>query len=328
MSNVILCLWGTGGFDRSAQGVVGAGQRLAETLGAELHAVVLGADSNGLIAALRKIAGRVHHADSPELAEYQPEPYLSALAQICGGLEPRAVLLGSDTYSQELTPRLAHRLGGSSMADGLSLEVTGDALRVARPAYAGRAAAVYELKRSPAVVWLRSRAMDPATVSVGDGVGEGEAEVAHPEVELPASRGIRIVDRQVEARDGVALEDARVVVSGGRGLGGPKPFEDLKKLAEVMGAAVGASRVACDEGWVPPSWQVGQTGKKVAPDLYLAVGISGAAQHLLGMSDSKVVAAINTDADAPIFKHCAFGLVEDYSQVIPALTEKLAELKK
>ena len=120
------------------------------------------------------------------------------------------------------------------------------------------------------------------------------------------------------------LEDAETIVSGGRGLGGPEPFEELKKLADAIGAEVAASRAACDAGWVPPNWQVGQTGKKVAPQLYLAVAISGASQHLMGIADSKVIAAINSDADAPIFKHCSFGLVEDYRKVVGPLAERLA----
>ena len=123
-------------------------------------------------------------------------------------------------------------------------------------------------------------------------------------------------------QEGVRLEDAQVIVSGGRGLGGPEPFQELKALADTIGAEQGASRAACDAGWVPPNWQVGQTGKKVAPELYIAIAISGASQHLLGMGDSKVVAAINTDADAPIFKHCSFGIVEDYKAVVPLLTRE------
>ena len=143
-----------------------------------------------------------------------------------------------------------------------------------------------------------------------------------------SSAGVRIVERKAEEHEGVRLEDAKLIISGGRGLGGPEPFEDLQKLAGTIGAEMGASRAACDSGWVPPTWQVGQTGKKVAPELYVAIAISGASQHLLGMGDSKTIAAVNTDPDAPIFKHCSFGIVEDYKNVVPLLTEKLAELKR
>jgi electron transfer flavoprotein alpha subunit len=320
MNDVVICLIGTYGFDRAAQGVTGAGQRLASELGGKLHALVVG-PGDALVAELSKLVDGVHVADAAELAEYQSETYLAAMTGACRDLGARAILFGSDSYSQELVPRLAHRLGGSSLADGVALAASGETLQVTRSAYGGRAAAVYDLKRVPAVVWLRARGFEPATATAS------EAKVVQVTPELPAQTSVRIVERQVEEHDGVPLEEAQLVVSGGRGLGGPEPFEDLKKLAEVMGATVGASRVACDEGWVPPSWQIGQTGKKIAPELYLAVGISGAAQHILGITDAKVVAAINTDADAAIFKHASFGIVEDYKVVLPALTKRLAELK-
>jgi electron transfer flavoprotein alpha subunit len=124
------------------------------------------------------------------------------------------------------------------------------------------------------------------------------------------------------------LEEARVIVSGGRGIGGPEPFNDeLKPLAELMGAQLAASRAACDAGWVPPTLQVGQTGKKVTPDLYLAIAITGASQHMAGISEAKNIAAINTDPDAPIFKHCRFGIVEDYRKVVPLLRQKLIAIQ-
>jgi electron transfer flavoprotein alpha subunit len=145
---------------------------------------------------------------------------------------------------------------------------------------------------------------------------------------LTADSPTRIVERKSESTGEARLEDARVIVSGGRGLGGPEGFTDLQQLAAMIGGMTAASRAACDSGWCPPSWQVGQTGKKVAPGLYLAVAIRGASQHLAGMSDSKVIAAINIDADAPIFKHCSFGIVEDYRKVVPLLKEKLAALQQ
>ncbi len=322
MNDILICLWSANGFDRATQGVIGAGRRLADTTGGQLHAVLIGAEDNTLVEATSLRADHVLVADRPELHEAQPELYLAVLTGICRSLQPRAVLLGSDVYSQELTPRLAHRLEGSSMADGAELTVAeGGALRVRRTAYGGRANAVYELGRQPAVVWLRARGFAPA-----EPIQDHHGTVTHLDIELPETITARIAERYIEARDGVPLEDAALVVSGGRGLGGPEPFEELRQLAAAIGAEVGASRVACDEGWVPASWQVGQTGKKIAPELYLAIGISGAAQHLLGIADAKVIAVINSDPDAPIFKHAAFGLVEDYRKVLPALTAKLAEL--
>ncbi|HVS63104.1 MAG TPA: electron transfer flavoprotein subunit alpha/FixB family protein [Thermoanaerobaculia bacterium] len=319
MSAVVICLFGATGYGRSAQGVAGAGRALAGELGAELRAVVLGPMEEGELSALSGVADRIVHADQAELGDYQPDLALAAAEQLCKVSEPTAVLLANDVYSQEVTPRLAHRLGGSSMADVTEISTADGMIRVQRTAYGGKAISVYELKKSPAVISTRARSMAPA-----EPTGR-TAEVEKASVELPEPK-VRIVERTAEQSEGVKLEDADVIVSGGRGLGGPEPFEDLRVLAEVMKGQQAASRAACDAGWVPPNWQVGQTGKKVAPELYLAIAISGASQHLLGMGDSKVIAAINTDADAPIFKHCSFGIAEDFKKVVPLLTEKLRGL--
>ena len=321
MSNeVVICLFASNGYDRAVQGVAGAGRNLAAQLGGSLHAVIVGPPEEVTTSAVAAVADTVTVLDQPELADYQPELYLAALQQACEQLDPAAVLLGSDTASLELTARLAARLGGSPMSDGTALTVVGDAVRVTRSAYGGKAEAVFELKKSPAVVWLRARGFEPAEPT------GGEASVERTTVELPDLVPTRIVDRHVEETDGVPLEDAPLVVGGGRGIGGAEPFDELRQLAEVMTAAVGASRAACDEGWLPPSAQIGQTGKKIAPELYLAIAISGAAQHVLGISDAKAVCAINNDPDAQIFRHSHFGIVEDYRKVVPLLIERLRVL--
>jgi electron transfer flavoprotein alpha subunit len=317
--NVVICLFAANGFDRAAQGVAGAGRRLADAVGGQLHVIVIGAADDALQTALSALAETL---TSIALSEYQPELCLSALTQVCRELAPHAVLFGNDTYSQELAPRLAHRLGGSAVADGVELLPNGDKLRVKRAVYGGKAVATIELKRSPAVAWLRARAFEPATAREGV---KAEFRQVTP---AAAPAATRIIERKSEASGEARLEDAAIIVSGGRGLGGPEPFEDLKALAAVINAQVAASRAACDSGWCPPTWQVGQTGKKVAPGLYIAVAISGASQHLAGISDAKNIAAINTDADAPIFKHCRFGMIEDYKKVLPLLKEKLAAAKQ
>lgn len=319
MNNVIISLFASAGYDRAAQGVAGAGRQLAAELGAQLHAVILGSPDEAMTAAVAAVADGLTIADT---GEYQPEVCLNALAEVCKGLAPQAVLLSNDFYSQELAPRLAHRLGGSAVADGLELKTVDGKVRVNRSVYGGKATATIELKRTPAVVWLRARAFDPAPARA-----EATTAITQATLTAQAESGTRITERKVEAGDEARLEDAKVIVSGGRGLGGPEPFEDLKKIAAILNAQMAASRAACDSGWVPPSWQVGQTGKKVAPGLYLAVAIHGASQHLAGMSDSKNIAAINIDKDAPIFKHCRFGIVEDYRKVVPLLIERLKALK-
>jgi len=323
MGNVVVCLFAWSGFDRAAQGVAGAGRRLADTSGSNLTALVIGSPDQSLTDDVSRIADSVLIADQEELREYQPELWLAALARLCREANPFAILLGNDAYSQEIAPRLAHRLSGSAVGDGVELNLQEGRLRVTRSVYGGKASAVVELKRSPAVVWLRSRAFDPVTLR-----DEANADVRHVTIDLPSDSPTRIVERKSEASGEARLEDAQVIVSGGRGLGGPEPFDQLKEVAGLVGAQMAASRAACDSGWVPPSWQVGQTGKKVAPGLYLAVAISGASQHLAGISDAKVVAAINSDPDAPIFKRCRFGIVEDYRKVIPLLRDKLASMQR
>jgi electron transfer flavoprotein alpha subunit len=310
-------------FDKAAQGLSGEGRRLADKLGGRLHAVVLGEGTATVSTDLARIADTVTLADQQELTNYQPETYLAALVQICKGHAPRAVLLGNDTYSQELTPRLAHRLGGSAVGDVVEVRAVDDVLFVGRQVYGGKAQAVIELNRKPAIVWLRARSFAPAAAR------DSQAEVRPVKLTIDTDTRTRILERKLEEPGEVKLEEARVIVSGGRGIGGAEPFEnELKPLAELMGAQMAASRAACDAGWVLPTWQVGQTGKKVSPDLYLAIAITGASQHMAGISEAKTIAAINTDPDAPIFKHARFGIVEDYRKVVPLLREKLNSLRK
>lgn len=323
MSDVIICLFSGSGYDRAAQGVAGAGRRLADQLSARLHAVIVGAHDPELNIRIASVADAVISADQKELAEYQPELHLNAITQICREIGPRAVLFGNDTYSQELTPRLAHRLGGAAAGDCLDLTAQDGAIRIKRSVYGGKAVATIELKRSPAVLWLRARAFEPvATASAS------VTTVRQTRLDFQFDDRTRIIERKNEAGGEARLEDARVIVSGGRGLGGPEPFKDLQELAAMLDGQTAASRAACDSGWCPPSWQVGQTGKKVAPGLYIAVAIRGASQHMAGISDAKNIAAINIDADAPIFKSCRFGIVEDYRKVIPLLKEKLRAMQK
>jgi electron transfer flavoprotein alpha subunit len=210
-------------------------------------------------------------------------------------LRPRAVLLAGDTYSQEIAPSLAYRLGGSAAGDGVEVRVAeGGRLRVSRQVYGGKALAVLELKRCPAVVWLRARSFAPARARAEAGAVTRAALSVRPDTRT------RVVERRREGAGEARLEEARVIVSGGRGIGGSEPFEtELKPLAELLGAQLAASRAACDAGRVPPTWQVGQTGKKVTPELYLAVAITGASQHMAGISEARTIAAINTDPGRP-----------------------------
>lgn len=323
MNDVVISLFASAGFDKAAQGLAGAGRRLADELGGQLRAVLIGTGAGALATEMACLCESVIIADQAELAEYQPETCLNSLVRLCGELSPRAILLAGDTYSQEIAPRLAYRLGGSAVGDVTELQVDGAALRVSRQVYGGKAQATIELKRTPAVVWLRARSFAPARPRPEAG------EVTHAELDIQPDTRTRIVERNRQQQGEARLEEARVIVSGGRGIGGPEPFAtELQPLADLLGAQMAASRAACDAGWVPPTWQVGQTGKKVTPDLYLAIAITGASQHMAGISEAKTISAINTDPDAPIFKHCRFGIVEDYRKVVPLLREKLAALQK
>ena len=318
MNDVLICILGSE-FDRGVQGLAGAGRRLATELQSKVTAVVLGASNDDLN---KSLAAFVDEVIVVPQNEYQPESSLNTLAEVCRQLSPRAVLFANDTYSQELTPRLAHRLRGTAVGDVISFALNGKSLQVTRQVYGGKAYAVIELKRAPAVLWTRSRSFEPATSRLQPG------EVKTLGLELPNDNRTRIVERKRESQSESRLEEARVIVSGGRGIGGPEPFnEELRPLADLLGAQLAASRAACDAGWVPPTWQVGQTGKKVTPDLYLAIAITGASQHMAGISEAKNIAAINTDPDAPIFKHCRFGIVEDYRKVVPLLRQKLIAIQ-
>jgi len=234
------------------------------------------------------------------------------------------VLLAADDIGQDLGPRLAHRLGAGIMTfcTDVVLDRESNSLRMVRGVFGGKAEGTFVSKKPRQVCTVKPHAFEPAPRQEGR---TAEVRSLTPSLDdfQPQSR---LLERLVEKVEGVRLEDARIIVSGGRGLGGPQGFEILTGLAKELGAAMGASRAAVDAGWVPPSWQIGQTGKSVAPDLYIAVGISGASQHLAGMSNSKHIVAINTDQDAPIFQVAELGVIGDYQKVVPALADAVRKL--
>ncbi len=318
MAAVVSCLFSGVGYDACAQGVMGEARRLADKLGASLQTIIVGAPDPDLVSAVQRIADEVLIPEEPRLSTYNPDLCLVAMERLCKDAGTQAILLGNDIYSQELSPRLAHRLRGSAVGDVTAVIAAANSIRVHRSTYGGKAEAVVELKRTPAVLWLRGRAFAPA------GLTDRTAPIKRIAVELPTKVRANLIERSSTAEGNQRLEDAKVIISGGRGLGGPAPFAELRDLAGMLGGQVGASRAACDAGWVAPSLQVGQTGRKVAPQLYLAVAIHGASQHMAGVSDAKVIAAINIDSDAPIFKYCSFGIVEDYRKVLPMLRARLS----
>ena len=314
-----------GGLDSTAAELLAAGRGIAAALGEELSIGLLGATLD--VPAQQAIAhgaDRVYAVNHPLLADYQPDLHLAALDALCRDVNPRAVLIARTAEGRELAPRLAFRLGVGLAQDCLEVSVDESAGRLLanRPVYGGNAVAVVSCDRTPQIAAIRPKAYEPAEP---DASRQGSV-ISFP-VDLDASQArTRVVERVREESEGVKLEDARVVVSGGRGLGGPEPFAGLEALARLLGGAVGASRAAVDSGWVPASYQVGLTGKSITPDLYITVAISGASQHMAGCSGAKCIVAINKDADANIFKDARYGVVGDWERVLPALTEAVREL--
>ncbi len=296
-------------------------KRLAQGKGIPVVAVVVGSGVRGLASTLGDWgAEKVFVADQPELAHYSPQAYAQALASAVGEAQPQAVFLAATAMGRDLAGRLAAKLKVGCLPDVTAVRWDGDTLQAVRPVYSGKALATVDGGKSvPVVVTLRPNVF-PAQKS------PHTAEVmALPPV---AVRGGYKVKEVVSLQAGeLDVAEADIIVSGGRGLRGPENFALIRELAKVLGAAVGASRAAVDAGWIDHAHQVGQTGKVVSPTLYIACGISGAIQHLAGMSSSKVIVAINKDPEAPIFKVADYGVVGDLFQVIPALTEEVRKLK-
>jgi electron transfer flavoprotein alpha subunit len=303
-----------------SQEVLGTGRRIADELGASLTAVVLGDGVQGVAdEALRYGADAVVGMDDATLATFRVDAYGPALASLVGERSPDVLLLGNSSLGHDLAAWVAAQLDLGLAADGTSVRIENGTMVVTRPVYAGKLLCDVHVTAGTQVITLRSRAFPPAE---GNG-STGQAEwVAPTATEDQVATKIRSFE---SAGSEVSLTDARIIVSGGRGVGGPDGFAPVRELAEVLNAAVGASRATVDAGWIPYEHQVGQTGKTVSPDLYIASGISGAIQHQAGMRTSKVVVAINTDPEAPIFKLATYGLVGDLFKVLPALT---AELRK
>lgn len=312
-----------GAINKAGLEALGAASRVRELVCAKISTVVLGADvaeaSDQLIASG---TGTVFVAEDPQLAEYQAELYLQCVAAAVRQAEATLVLLVADDLGRDLAPRLAHRLDAGSVTEITEMGADNGQLRWVRPVYGGKAHAVLVGRSAVLVNTLRPRTFAPPALQEGQQGAVHRLALALD----PATAATRLLEKLQEATVGIRLEDARVIVAGGRGIGGAEGFAELKKLAELLGGTVGASRAAADAGWMPVSVQVGQTGKMVAPDLYVAVGISGASQHLAGISNAKTVVAINNDPDAPIFRRADVGIVVDWRSVLPHLTEQAREL--
>ncbi len=332
----VLVILPTSEVRRNEREAIGAAQSVVRELRGSVYVAFIGPTSE--IRGLHEEDSRAPEAEierllvvaHPHLEPYAPELYVSASEQLLSAVRPDVILFPGGTIALEIAPRLAHRIGAAIVTDVVGLRSEGvpsgsceeKALVLIKPVYGGKAHAVLVAPRPPVIVCVRPRAFDPFDGRLL------RSHVRSVEVALdPSAARARLVERIREASTtGVPLEEARVIVSGGRGMGGPEGFRWLQELAQRLGGAVGASRAACDAGWVPASWQIGQTGKKVAPDLYIAVGISGASQHVVGISKAKCIVAINTDPKAPIFKIADLGIVGEYQKVVPALIAEAERL--
>jgi electron transfer flavoprotein alpha subunit len=263
----------------------------------------------------------VYRVDHPLLTPGQTDAALAATRAVVDRDASSIVLISADTVGRELAPRLAHRMQAALATECVEVKVDGGRPVVKRQVYGGRAVATIALTRRPAVISVKPRALETAERAPVEGV------VVDVSVPLDAaSLGVQVVDVQREQTER-GLDDAQIVLGGGRGLGGPEGFAVLQELADVLGAAIGSSRPPADAGWVPINWQIGQTGKTIRPALYIAVGISGATQHIAGVAGTRTIVAINRDPEAPIFGLAHLGLVGDYKEIVPLLTAKIKELK-
>ncbi len=302
--------------------VLGMARAIAGKTGDSVAAALVGADVSDLASELiASGADQVCICDHVSLTEFCANLYLKALETIVEKVAPRIVLIPGEASGTELAPRLAQRVKAGLVTDCISYETSGDSIIFTKPVYGSKALARIRIATPVSLVTVRPRTQDPYP-EAADRTGETiQLELALDSTP-PETRTIERMEEEVLE---CSLEEANVVVSGGRGLRDTEAFEQLRELAGLLNGAVGASRVAVDQALVPPSCQIGLTGKIVAPDVYFAIGLSGASQHIAGMSGSKYIVAINNDEEAPIFDISNVGVVEDYRDVLPVL---ITELKK
>jgi electron transfer flavoprotein alpha subunit len=302
---------------------VTAARSLGESLGEEVHALVLGRPGVSAEAAVlgKYGADRISIVETEALAMYSSEGYTTAATEFIREQACRIAVFAASAMGKDLAPRVAARLAVGYSAECTDLAIEGGQLVATRPRYAGKVISRETFEGEPAVLSVRPNIFTPR-----ERPAEGELQFLEP----PVSREFGAVVSEIRAAAGKKLDvgEASIVVSGGRGLRDPANFKMLEELADALGGAVGASRAVVDAGWRPHGEQVGQTGKTVAPQLYFAIGISGAIQHLAGMRTSRYIVAINKDPDAPIFKIADYGIVGDLFEIVPRLTEEVRKLRR
>jgi electron transfer flavoprotein alpha subunit len=309
-----------------AKELLGAGRKLANDLKEELSAVAAGSGvANSAAEAIAFGADKVYVVDAALLKDYRTDAYVTVVEKVVKQANPRILLLGQTTIGRDLAPRAAARLATAAVLDCIALDIDAATkqLLMTKPVYGGNARAIYSMETLPQIATVRAKAM--ATLEP-DAARKGQVVAVDAGLDPAAIKTI-VLQKVVHEAEGIKLEDAAVVVAGGRGIGGPEGFKQLESLAKVLKGAVGATRPPCDAGWVPDTIQIGLTGKIVSPYVYIAVAISGASQHMAGCSGSKNIIAINRDAEAQIFKEARFGVVGDWKKIIPAFEAKVKELQ-
>lgn len=311
-------------FPRIALEVLGCGKKLSEHMNATFNLALIG-DDEQLLKSLASEAillgvDKVYIGESSLLNEYQADICLAAFEEICKQANPDLIIFGGNDSGQELAPRLAHRIGAAIITDCTEVkkDEKTDKIVCIRPLYGGKASVILCSKQKVLVITVRPRSMDPA-IKLEKHNGKTVVTKLSLSPDLKRTTTVEVIEDKSE---GPKLDDAQIIVSGGHGIGGTEGFDVLKQLAEMFKGAVGASRAAVDSGWVPSAYQIGQTGKIVGPNLYFAVGISGASQHLAGIGSAKHIIAINIDPQAPIFRVARVGVIMDYRKFMPALIEK------
>jgi electron transfer flavoprotein alpha subunit len=321
MSALVVCEIREGKLKKTSREALSIGRKLAAAAGGELTAVAFGPAAAQIAAECGSFgATKLYAVTSPALEKYTTEQYTAALKEVIGQAAPKIVLLGGSSNGRDLAPRIAARLGVGVASDVDQLEWAEGKLRARRPVYSGKIFVTVEVDGSPAIATIRPNAF-PA--EAGESKDCQLVEVAFQPVEARAT----VVETRTPEAGELSIAEAEIIVSGGRGLKEPQNFSHIRDLAHAIGGAVGASRATVDAGWIDHQHQVGQTGRVVSPNLYIAAGISGAIQHLAGMSSSKHIVAINKDPEAPIFRIADLGVVGDLFAILPALTEEIKKVK-
>jgi len=301
--------------------IASAARKLADELGEEVGAVLLGSGVEGIASELGKYGvDKVYVADDAVFEPYTTDAYATAVAKVVKENDPSILFLAASVLGRDLSTRLVGKLATGMATDCIEVKIVDGHLEAKRPMYAGKTFGEISVSGSPQMASLRPNVFPAVENAKAGEVVKFDAGVSADDIKA------KVLEVQKDTSGKVDLTEAEIIVSGGRGMKGPENYNIIEELADVLGATVGASRAAVDAGWRPQSDQVGQTGKIVSPNLYVACGISGAIQHLAGMSSSKFIVAVNKDPDAPIFAKADYGIVDDLFKVVPELTKAAKQL--